>query len=1489
LSKRQRRAREKQLRHSVLVESVRPRTIAAGSGLAVAASLVTGSVAMAASSFEVDTTADDAALTACTAADNDCSLRGAISRANADPSSTITFASTVTGTISLTSDLPTISAAETIQGPGTTRLTINEQKYQGVTADTTAGAVTISDLAIEGGKYDGLDSSGSNQLTLSGMHVAGSKYNGITASSPLTIEDSSIVHNGGLAGILTSPGPVPVVGVSASAGLTMRNSTVASNYNAASGYGIGVELSHGGVFESSTISSNRGSGTTTSGQGISSTGPYDVALRSTIVADNAGTAGGDVTVDSTGTLTENFSLVEYAGNLPTLVSGSGDNLNGQDPQLGPLRDNGGPTLTEKPSATSPVVDQGKDYVGTGVDQRGVALFDAPDIANSADGRDIGAVEVRAPAVTSVAADHADAGETVTIKGRDFTGATAVKFGSTDATSFTVQDDNTITAVVPSGSGTVDVTVTSALGTSDANAGDKFTYGPYVVDTTSNDASLDACTDADDDCSLSGAIDASNAFGGRKVTFAPNVTGTIAPDTSLPALAAGQTLQGPGADVLSIDASAVPTGLALDTTSLIVRVSGITVDGASGSAFDTTGGNAAYLTQVVAHGSDAGVTAGARTIIDGSTVSGNDVGIDVPPSSALTLLKSTVSDNTSYGLKLQSDANVLNSTIGYGGVGIEAASGTTANLTSTIVSGDSGSDIDAASATVNESFSLVEDENGFTVSSGSDNLNGQNPQLGPLADNGGPTKTRKPASTSPVVDQGTDAAGTDKDQRGHPIFDEPATANADDGRDIGAVELGPPTVSSLTPGHGDAGDTVTITGTGFTDASAVKFGSADATSFQVVDDYRITAVAPAGAGPVDVTVTTPDGTSATGPGDRFAYPATFVVDTTSDSAALNACTPADGDCSLRGAITDAEADPNSTITFAPGVTGDITLGSIDLPTLSAGEKVEGPGADVLAIDAGAVTTGLHADTSQYGVSISGLTVKRAPAAGIGAAPATHRLTVSDVAVINGQTDGIDADAPLLVTGTTLAGNAYGLSAGDADTTIRNTTVSGNTQSGVLMSSGGMVENSTISGNGSTHAGILASGDLTLRSTIVSGNSGGDVSAGAKLTENFSLIQDTTGLPALEPGSGDNLNGQDPQLGALASNGGHTPTLRPATTSPVLDKGKDFTGTGRDQRGFATFDDTRIADAADGRDIGAVELQEPKVTSLSTDRGNAGDTVTITGANFSGASAVKFGSADATSFHVVDATHITAVVPSGSGTVDVTVTGPEGTSVTSGADQFRYLRPPAVGSLSPTHGKAGDTVTITGSNLDGATGVKFGSAAATSVTVVDSSQLTAVVPAGSGTVDVTVTTGDGTSPAGAGDRFTYDQPTPVTPPKKHLTDRQVLTLMQRPLFKAHFVTKPKTLVFKDRLPEKGTGRYHLVLLKDRTHKRGDTRSVLGDLTAVHTGRARTVKVTIHLHGRGWRILKRNPTGQLVIHTGFKRKYNGHVIRTSRPIEPENRPGV
>jgi hypothetical protein len=87
--------------------------------------------------------------------------------------------------------------------------------------------------------------------------------------------------------------------------------------------------------------------------------------------------------------------------------------------------------------------------------------------------------------------------------------------------------------------------------------------------------------------------------------------------------------------------------------------------------------------------------------------------------------------------------------------------------------------------------------------------------------------------------------------------------------------GSPTVTSVTPGTGPTagGNTVTITGTGFTGATGVTFGGVAATSFMVVNDTTITTVVPSGStgGAVSVIVTTGVGSNAAN--SLYAYVAT----------------------------------------------------------------------------------------------------------------------------------------------------------------------------------------------------------------------------------------------------------------------------------------------------------------------------------------------------------------------------------------------------------------------------------------------------------------------------------------------------------------------------------------------------------------------------------------------------------------------------------------
>jgi hypothetical protein len=196
----------------------------------------------------------------------------------------------------------------------------------------------------------------------------------------------------------------------------------------------------------------------------------------------------------------------------------------------------------------------------------------------------------------------------------------------------------------------------------------------------------------------------------------------------------------------------------------------------------------------------------------------------------------------------------------------------------------------------------------------------------------------------------------------------------------------------------------------------------------------------------------------------------------------------------------------------------------------------------------------------------------------------------------------------VSGNDAAGCCGGLFTRETRTTeIRNSTISGNTvsngPSGGMYSYGPLtVIGSTVVGNSAADPGGGIYGGLhhnpTIQDTIVAGNSaslGPDVKN--VFSAAFSLIGSASGATIHDAVPGSVITGADPQLLPLGQHGGPTPTMPPAATSPVIDRGSAF-GLGADQRGLArTFDAPTIPGAtaagADGTDIGAVELQASEV--------------------------------------------------------------------------------------------------------------------------------------------------------------------------------------------------------------------------------------------------------------------------------------------------------
>ncbi len=282
------------------------------------------------------------------------SLRQAIITANADNAGDI-INITATGTITLLSTLPAITANITITGPGANLLTVsggNSTTVGTIFTITTGVTASISGLTISNGNSSSSDQGGGilndGTLTVSNCTILGNsgtssvnnEGGGITNFGTLTVSSTSLsgnsAANGG--GIFNGDGNT----------LTVTNSTFSGNSVTAKGGGIYNLVGGTLTVSNSTISGNSGG----EGGGIE-TGSTTTTITNSIVAGNTATTNDDID----GTFTDG------GGNVITPASPIA---------LAPLANYGGPTQTMLPAPNSPAICAGTaDSLTT--DQRGFTI------------------------------------------------------------------------------------------------------------------------------------------------------------------------------------------------------------------------------------------------------------------------------------------------------------------------------------------------------------------------------------------------------------------------------------------------------------------------------------------------------------------------------------------------------------------------------------------------------------------------------------------------------------------------------------------------------------------------------------------------------------------------------------------------------------------------------------------------------------------------------------------------------------------------------------------------------------------------------------------------------------------------------------------------------------------------------------------------------------------------------------------------------------
>lgn len=350
------------------------------------------------------------------------SLRQAI--ADTPAGGTIDFA--VTGTIVLTSGQLVITNDLTVNGPGAPDLTISQNQSSRICLVSNA-IVNLSGLTIAGGVATGggngyapygggIISFGtltlrncriSSNSAFWGGGVANFNAGPLTLSNCVVSSNSSLQEGGGIynygspAFIVGSAIVGNVVGVQGGSGglvgsgfhggsLVISNSTVSSNQG-----GCGITCFCGTVLVvSCTIAGNSSYGLLHECSWPEST----VTIRNSIFSGSGGAAFSDCAgsfVSQDHNLIQN-NYYDPFFNVPdaTFTGETNHNIYGQDPRLGPLADNGGPTPTHALRFDSPAIDAGHSG-GATTDQRGLPRpiddTNAPN-AGGGDGCDIGAYE-----------------------------------------------------------------------------------------------------------------------------------------------------------------------------------------------------------------------------------------------------------------------------------------------------------------------------------------------------------------------------------------------------------------------------------------------------------------------------------------------------------------------------------------------------------------------------------------------------------------------------------------------------------------------------------------------------------------------------------------------------------------------------------------------------------------------------------------------------------------------------------------------------------------------------------------------------------------------------------------------------------------------------------------------------------------------------------------------------------------------------------------
>jgi hypothetical protein len=1023
--------------------------------------------------------------------------------------------------------------------------------------------------------------------------------------------------------------------------------------------------------------------------------------------------------------------------------------------------------------------------------------------------------VAAPAVTGIgpATGPAAGGTSVTIIGTGFTGTTAVNFGTIAATSFAVNSATSITAVSPAaGVGTVHVTVVTPAGTSTASNADLFTYAvpptPAITNLTPN-SGLEGS---------SVAIIGTN-FGSTQGTSTVTFNGTAATSISLwnstsivAAVPAGATTGNVVITVGGVASAGVPFTVTLPVPVIAQLTPNSGVVGASVGIIGTNFGMAQGTSTVTFNGTLAtSITSWTLTSIvavvpTGATTGNVVVTVGGVTSAGVPFTVTTASPTITSLSPTSATAGGVGFTLTVNGSNFDSSAKVNWNgsvLATTYVSATQVTAAVPASLIASPGTSSIT----VTTSAGTSAASNFTVQLGlPTITGMNPTSTTAGGSAFTLTVNGTNFDSSAKvNWNGSGLTTTYVSANqvtaavpasliasagtasitiattaGTSSASTFTVQSATPTITSINPTSAIAGGsafTLTVNGTNFDSSAKVNWnGSALATTY--INATQVTANVPASlitsTGTANITVATNAGTSAVSTYSiQLGAPSITAISPTSvsvggsaftltvnganfDSSAVVKWNGAALATALVGAAQLTAAVPANliastgtasiTVTTSVGTTsaaslaiqqaGVPTISTLDPASVTAGGSaflltVNGTGFDsssVVKWNSTALTT----------IYVNGTELQAAISADLIAAGGTVSVTVSGT----GGTS--SASSFIIKLGAPTITSFSPTSANSNDPAFTVLTVNGtNFDSSAVVKWNGAPLTTTYVSAGQVTAAVpsnLIAAPITASITVTTAVG---TSAASSFTVNLGkpTISTTDPTSATAGGATFTLKVTGTNFESSSKiNWNNTPLTTQYMSVTELDASIDSSLIAA--TGSATITATNSAGTSNSFTL-PIKVPGPTVTGLSPASGalTGGTSVAITGTNFTGATAVNFSSAAAASYTVNSATSITAVSPAGSGTVDVRVVTPAGTSATGVADQFTFA-PPTISSLSASSGAIGDSVTITGTNfglVQGASTVTFNGTSATSITSWSDSSIIVIVPTGATTGNVVVTVG------------------------------------------------------------------------------------------------------------------------------------------------------